>query len=93
MRVSSITSWLATASLASAAYIVPGGPWRDTNGKLVNAHAGGVTFEESTGLFWLFGEYKIQGQSEGGGVSVYSSPDLATWTHHGLALGENNNSL
>jgi hypothetical protein len=40
------------------------------------------------GKFYLFGEYKVQGQTEGGGVSVYSSDDLATWTSHGLALGK-----
>lgn len=88
MRVTSVTSLLVAATVASAAYIVPAGGWRDTDGKLVNAHAGGVTFEESTGLYWLFGEYKAEGATEGGGISVYSSPDLARWTHHGLALGE-----
>ncbi|CAL3963602.1 unnamed protein product [Diplocarpon coronariae] len=69
----------------NAKYIVPGARWRDTNGNLVNAHAGGVTVDKN-GTFWWFGEYKIQGQVEGGGVSVYSSTDLATWTYHGLAL-------
>lgn len=73
------------AVTATAKYIVPGGRWRDTDGNLVNAHAGCIT-TDSNGTFWLFGEYKVQGQVEGGGVSVYSSPDLATWQHHGLAL-------
>jgi len=71
---------------AEAKYIVPGGRWRDTNGDLVNAHAGCVTLDKDTGKFWLFGEYKTEGQTEGGGVSVYSSDDLATWQSHGLAL-------
>lgn len=69
-----------------ARYIVPGARWRDTEGNLVNAHAGGVTVDKN-GTFWLFGEYKVENQVEGGGVAVYSSDDLATWTHHGLALG------
>ena len=73
------------ASAAFAKYIVPGGRWVDTEGNLVNAHAGGVVFEE--GKFWWFGEYKTEGQEEGGGVSVYSSDDLATWESHGIALG------
>jgi hypothetical protein len=73
--------------LSAAKYIVPGGRWRDTDGNLVNAHAGCVTVDKDTGKFWLFGEYKVQGQTEGGGVSVYSSDDLATWESHGLALG------
>ncbi|KAH7117578.1 glycoside hydrolase family 43 protein [Dendryphion nanum] len=76
---------LLLAATASAKWIVPGGRWRDTAGALVNAHAGCVT-RDSNGTFWLFGEYKVQGQVEGGGISVYSSTDLATWEHHGLAL-------
>ena len=86
MLSSKLLSGLLIAGLATAKYIVPGARWRDTEGNLVNAHAGGVTFEPETGKFWWFGEYKIQGQEEGGGVSVYSSDDLATWTSHGLAL-------
>jgi hypothetical protein len=74
------------AGLSAARYIVPGGRWRDTDGNLVNAHAGCVTVDEETGKFWLFGEYKIEGQVEGGGVSAYSSDDLATWESHDLAL-------
>lgn len=78
---------LVCLSLSSARYIVPGGRWRDTDGNLVNAHAGCVTVDQDTGKFWFFGEYKTEGQTEGGGISVYSSDDLATWEHHGLALG------
>ncbi|QDS69413.1 hypothetical protein FKW77_005091 [Venturia effusa] len=77
------------ATSVSAKWIVPGARWRDTDGNLVNAHAGGVTIDQNTGKFYLFGEYKVQGQVEGGGVSVYSSDDLATWTHHGLAQSDN----
>ncbi|KAK3333259.1 glycoside hydrolase family 43 protein [Cercophora scortea] len=77
---------LLLAGRSTAKYIVPGGRWHDTDGKLISAHAGCVTVEEATGKFWLFGEYKTEGQTEGGGVSVYSSDDLATWESHGLAL-------
>lgn len=76
----------AFVSSAQAKYIVPGGRWRDTDGNLVNAHAGAVFPDEKTGKFWWFGEYKTQGQTEGGGVSVYSSDDLATWDFEGIAL-------
>lgn len=75
---------LLSAAVAQSKYIVPGARWRDTDGNLVNAHAGSVLLDNGT--FWWFGEYKIEGQEEGGGVSVYSSPDLATWQSHGLAL-------
>ncbi|RMJ07767.1 hypothetical protein CDV36_012631 [Fusarium kuroshium] len=79
-------SVLVFAAVSSAMYIVPAGHWRDTNGNLVNAHAGGVTYDKATEKYWLFGEYKIEGHTEGGGVRVYSSEDLATWEDHGLAL-------
>jgi hypothetical protein len=82
MRISLLSLLAVTAS---ARWIVPGGRWLDTTGNLVNAHAGCVTTDKN-GTFWLFGEYKVQGQVEGGGVSVYSSRDLATWKSHGLAL-------
>ncbi|CAO2657888.1 Nn.00g071480.m01.CDS01 [Neocucurbitaria sp. VM-36] len=77
---------LLAATSVSAKWIVPGARWRDTAGNLVNAHAGCVTVDQDTGKFFLFGEYKVEGQVEGGGVSVYSSDDLATWEHHGQAL-------
>jgi hypothetical protein len=80
-------SHLLLVAVVQAKYIVPGGRWTDTDGNLVNAHAGGVTVGKD-GKFYLFGEYKVQGQTEGGGVSVYSSDDLATWISHGLALGK-----
>ncbi|KAF2789457.1 carbohydrate-binding module family 35 protein [Melanomma pulvis-pyrius CBS 109.77] len=69
-----------------AKWIVPGARWRDTDGGLVNAHAGGVTLDQATGRFFWFGEYKVEGQEEGGGISVYSSDDLATWKNEGIAL-------
>ncbi|KAL5349561.1 hypothetical protein ACLOAV_005856 [Pseudogymnoascus australis] len=71
--------------LAQAKYIVPSGRWHDTDGNLINAHVGGVTVDKE-GKFWWFGEYKPEDQVEGGGVSVYSSDDLATWVYHGIAL-------
>jgi hypothetical protein len=87
MRVFKALSALLLASAAQAKYIVPGGRWRDTEGNLVNAHAGSIWFDKESSKFWLFGEYKVEGQEEGGGVSVYSSDDLGTWESHGLALG------
>ncbi|KAI0122478.1 carbohydrate-binding module family 35 protein [Daldinia grandis] len=83
MRLSSGLLLLGAVA-AQAKYIVPGARWRDTENNLVNAHAGNIVLDNGT--FWLFGEYKVEGQEEGGGVSVYSSEDLATWTSHGLAL-------
>jgi len=87
MFVPRLLPYLLLSVVAHAKYIVPGARWRDTDGNLVNAHAGGVTVDKN-GTFWLFGEYKVEGQVEGGGVAVYSSDDLATWKHHGLALSK-----
>ncbi|KAL3428326.1 galactan -beta-galactosidase [Phlyctema vagabunda] len=86
MYASHLVAGLLLSTAVQAKWIVPGARWRDTDGNLVNAHAGGVTHDPETGKFWWFGEYKVEGQEEGGGVSVYSSDDLATWEHHGLAL-------
>ncbi len=76
------------AIVATSTYIVPGGRWHDSNGDAINAHAGCVTVDGASGKFFLFGEYKTEKQPEGGGVSVYSSYDLAHWESHGLALGK-----
>ncbi|CAJ0552221.1 Ff.00g062000.m01.CDS01 [Fusarium sp. VM40] len=79
-------SVLAFAAVASASWIVPGARWHDTEGNLFNAHAGGLCVDRDSGKFYWFGEHKTEEQEEGGGVSVYSSDDLATWESHGLAL-------
>lgn len=52
------------------------------------SHAGGVTVDQETGKYFWFGEYKIEGQEEGGGVSSYSSDDLVNWKFEGFALGQ-----
>lgn len=75
------------AACVNAKWIVPGARWLDTEGNIFNAHAGGLCVDRDSGRFYWFGEYKVEGQVEGGGISVYSSDDLATWESHGLALG------
>ncbi|KAI7220558.1 glycoside hydrolase family 43 protein [Hortaea werneckii] len=77
---------LLLASGAASRWIVPGGRWLDTDGNRVNAHAGNVYYDEPSGKYWLYGEYKTEETPEGGGISAYSSPDLVTWEFHGLAL-------
>ncbi|MBE3050228.1 hypothetical protein IMZ48_48575 [Candidatus Bathyarchaeota archaeon] len=83
----SATLLLAAAGIASAKWIVPGARWLDTDGNIFNAHAGGLCVDQESGKFFWFGEHKTEAQPEGGGISVYSSDDLATWESHGLALG------
>jgi hypothetical protein len=87
MGIISVTCQLLLITATTRAkWVVPGARWRDTAGDLVNAHAGGITLDQESGRFFWFGEYKVEGQVEGGGVSVYSSDDLVIWEHHGLAL-------
>ncbi|KAI8280339.1 hypothetical protein K4K56_012296 [Colletotrichum sp. SAR 10_98] len=61
--------WLATA--VTAKWVVPGARWHDTDGNIFNAHAGGLAVEQETGKFYWFGEYKVEGQVEGGGISMW----------------------
>ncbi|ROW13291.1 hypothetical protein VPNG_05425 [Cytospora leucostoma] len=79
-------SLTAVSTTATARYIVPGGRWHDTDGNIISAHGGNVIFNAESGRFFWFGEYRTKEKTEGGGISVYSSPDLATWEYHGLAL-------
>jgi hypothetical protein len=81
----------------SARGFVPGEIWRDTDGKPINAHGGGVLFHE--GVYYWHGEVKSGrtflpdcNKSWGGtrvdvtGVSCYSSTNLYDWKNEGLAL-------
>ncbi len=65
----------------------PGQVWLDTNGKVINAHGGGILYFGDT--YYWFGEHKIAGP-EGNramvGVHVYSSKDLYNWNDRGIAL-------
>lgn len=73
---------------ASKPEFVPGTPWLDQNGKVINAHGGGVIFSE--GVYYWYGEHKLPGKSEAqfadGGVHCYSSTNLTDWKDEGLAL-------
>jgi beta-xylosidase len=75
----------------------PGEVWRDTDGKPINAHGGGVLFHE--GVYYWYGEFKAGrtylakvNKSWGGtrviagGVACYSSTNLCNWKNEGLAL-------
>lgn len=81
----------------AAAVFTPGAEWRDTDGRPINAHGGGMLFHE--GVYYWYGEFK-EGRTYlpkvnkawggtrvlAGGVSVYSSRDLIHWKNEGLAL-------
>lgn len=71
----------------------PGKLWLDTDGRMVNAHGGGVVFYNGT--YYWFGEDKAEFSNNAQvGVNCYSSRDLYNWKFESVALkvSENPNS-
>jgi hypothetical protein len=64
----------------------PGIAFKDTDGKLVNAHGGGII--QVCDTFYLHGEYFPSTSTENNfnGFSMYSSKDLSTWKNEGIIL-------
>jgi hypothetical protein len=72
----------------------PGGVWMDTEARPIQAHGGGILYDQGT--YYWFGENKGGETKEGVveglyrvdviGVSCYSSKDLLNWKYEGLAL-------
>ncbi|NLD93308.1 MAG: family 43 glycosylhydrolase [Fibrobacter sp.] len=58
--------------------IVPGGDWRDTNGKLIAATEGGII--KVGDLYYLWGMDRSANNYAFVGINLYSSPDLKNWT-------------
>ena len=86
-----------TSGGSNAPVFLPGEVWRDTDGKAINAHGGGVLCH--AGVYYWYGEFK-EGRTYlakvnkswggtrviAGGVSCYSSTNLYDWKNEGLAL-------
>lgn len=67
----------------------PGEIWQDNKGVHINAHGGGILYNEANKTYYWYGEHKTEG--EGGnvaniGVHCYSSKDLYNWKDEGIAL-------
>jgi hypothetical protein len=64
----------------------PGISLEDTDGKLVNAHGGGII--QVCDTFYLHGEYFLSTSTANdfNGFAMYSSKDLATWKNEGIVL-------
>jgi beta-xylosidase len=62
----------------------PDAQWFDTDGELINAHGGGILYQNKT--YYWYGEKRGKSRSEG--VSVYSSKDLYNWKNEGIALAQ-----
>ncbi len=73
-----------------------GAVWKDTDGKVINAHGGGLLFYD--GIYYWYGEVKkgktwlVPDQSwedyrvPAGGVTCYSSKDMQNWKMEGIVL-------
>jgi hypothetical protein len=78
---------LLAAVSAAADSFSPGDLWPDDQGVHINAHGGGVLYDQ--GVYYWFGEHKLAGVAGNKarvGVHVYSSSDLYRWTDRGIAL-------
>lgn len=73
---------------------LPNTEWLDTDGDMIQAHGGGIIWDEATGKYYWYGENKGEaGFSAAIGVSCYSSTDLYNWTYEGMALPVFNNAV
>ena len=77
-----------TKALVKQSKFYPGKIWNDSEGKVINAHGGGVLYHE--GIYYWYGEHKIRGKSEktkaDGGIHCYSSTDLINWDDEGVVM-------
>lgn len=68
--------------------IYPGRPWLDTNGNRIQAHAGGLLYED--GRYIWYGENKEKTDGKNGiwtwGIRAYESNDLINWHDCGLII-------
>jgi hypothetical protein len=72
---------------AAFAQFKPGQVWPDNQGVHINAHGGGVLFDN--GVYYWFGEHKTEGSAGNVahvGVHVYASKNLYDWQDKGIAL-------
>lgn len=64
----------------------PGQPWLDTNGNIIQAHGGGMMYDEKTETYYWYGEDKTNGYLPATGVHAYSSKDLYNWKDEGVVM-------
>lgn len=85
-------------------YFHPGRVWLDTDGNPIQAHGGGILYDENSRMYYWYGEYKEGPTYHFGekriarvdviGVGCYSSKNLWSWKFEGIVLSadENNES-
>ncbi|XAR51369.1 Galactan 1,3-beta-galactosidase [Bertholletia excelsa] len=85
-------------------YYHPGKIWFDTDENPIQAHGGGILYDERSRTYYWYGEYKdgptYHAHKKGAarvdviGVGCYSSKDLWTWKNEGIVLAaEENNEM
>ena len=80
-----LTSLWGQINVAHQKDIVSGEVWKDTDGNVINAHGGGILF--NNGKYYWFGEHRpSSGFTTQVGVTCYSSTDLRNWKYEGVAL-------
>ena len=69
--------------------------WLDTDGNMIQAHGGGIIWDENSQKYYWYGENKSEKGTTGVvsaiGVSCYSSEDLYNWKFESIALPVFNN--
>ena len=69
------------------ASIRSGEPWRDTRGEVIDAHGAGLL--EHGGKYWWYGSRRTinaTGTQMDGGIALYSSTDLYSWTFESVVV-------
>ena len=87
------------ATIGNVTTVKPGKVWVDNNGNAIQAHGGGILYDEKTKTYYWYGEHKgyenvptgAETSNPGIGIGCYSSKDLLNWTYEGVALPVFNN--
>lgn len=87
------------ATIGNVTTVKPGKVWVDNNGNAIQAHGGGILYDEKTKTYYWYGEHKgyenvptgAETGNPGIGIGCYSSKDLLNWTYEGVALPVFNN--
>lgn len=77
-------------------YYHPGRIWLDTDGNPIQAHGGGILYDDRSSMYYWYGEYKdgptyhahkkAAARVDIIGVGCYSSKDLWKWKNEGIVL-------
>jgi len=84
------------SNLGKVSSIKNGEVWLDTEGVPIQAHGGGIMYDENTKTYYWYGEDKTESNMGAGyvpmtGVHAYSSTDLYNWKNEGIVLPVFNN--